>query len=116
QGRRTVEHFHVMPSERDCARPRAAGAFSAPGAVLETFERAPNGHGPIEPTQLARDGHGRRAPVGYFGQTRRSERTASEQKAQSLEKVRFALGVGPSENVQLGRRAPGEGAIVTKIT
>src|SRR5262249_11938833 len=79
QGGRTIEHFHVVPAERHRARPRTAGAFTTPGAVLETFERAPDGDRSVEPTQLTRDGHAGRAPVGYFGQTRRSERATSEQ-------------------------------------
>src|SRR2546422_8847428 len=86
-----MEQFPFVPPDRHRARPRAARAFTAPTTILEAFECPSDGHSAIEPTQLARDGHGGSTPVGYFGQTRRSKRAACEQKAKSLEKVRFAL-------------------------
>src|SRR5262249_54262815 len=98
-----VHDLEILPPERDRARPlRSRLACRLPSAVLKPRERPANGPARLTPDKVARKGRALGPPAGQFGRPGSAERPPSDDETEGLQEVGFALGVRPSNDVQMG--------------
>ena len=113
--RRPVEDLEILPSRRPPRAPTGSPRRCSARLRLQPLDRPPDR--PRVPRRgAARRHRARSVPQNGISAKRtvRKERPVTR-KAERFEEVGLALGVGPGEEVQLRRRTPAEGAIITEF-
>src|SRR5581483_11880393 len=104
-----------LPAEGNRAGPRALVAAPLPRAVLALPDGPAQRATALGTTDLATQRRVVDSPARQLRQAERAKRATGQQDREGFEEIRLALGVGPGEDVELRRRAVGEGAIITEF-
>src|SRR5262249_10267767 len=110
-----VDDGQILPSEGNDPGPRYRLPAGLPGAVLSPLQRAPDSTATLGPLEVTCQASGIPTPRRDLPQPGRPERASGEQDADGFQQVGLTLSVPSSEEIQPGRGAIREGAIVTKI-
>src|SRR5262249_3081252 len=114
--RRTVEDCQILPSEHDHTRPRTGLPPHVPRRAFVLTHGPSEGPTALRAPELTRSRRRRLAPAGNLTEPCRPKGPPGQAKREGLQKVGFALGVWPGENVKSSRWLVSEGSIVAEFS
>src|SRR5262249_7002059 len=113
---RPVKDRHILPGEGNHPRPRAAFSHHGPRAVLACPDHTPEIPDSLRMPETSAHDRARATPAREFGGAGSTKRSTYQQDGEAFEKIRLALGIRASDQIEVRRRSEGKGVKIPEIT